>query len=157
MKINLKTKNKEETIKLGVLISKFLNKGDVITLSGDLGAGKTTFVKGIGEGLGVKDEINSPTFNILKCYFVKPLPLYHIDAYRLEDVSSENKNIGLEEVIDGDGVCVIEWPMFIKEFIDASVTLDITIHTVDENNRNFVIETKNEKHYEKLFAYLRSL
>ncbi len=87
MKVELITNSKEETISLGKELSNYLFKGDVLLLKGDLGAGKTTFVKGIGLGLGIKDEINSPTFNILKCYFNKPLPLYHIDAYRLEDVS----------------------------------------------------------------------
>ncbi len=154
MKIELFTNKKEETISLGEEISRFLVKGDVLLLKGDLGAGKTTFVKGVGQGLGIKDEINSPTFNILKCYFNKPLPLYHIDAYRLEDVSSENKNIGLDEVIDGDGICVIEWPMFIKEFIDFKKTLDVTIHSINENKRNIIIETKNEEHFKKLFDFL---
>lgn len=157
MKIKLITNNKEETISLGKKISNYLIKGDVLLLKGDLGAGKTTFVKGVGLGLGIKDEINSPTFNILKCYFNKPLPLYHIDAYRLEDVSSENKNIGLEEVIDGDGVCVIEWPMFIEEFIDFNKTLDITIHSIDDNKRSISFETNNDDHFKKLYSFLETI
>lgn len=157
MRIEVLTNSKDETIILGKKISNYLVKGDVLLLKGDLGAGKTTFVKGIGLGLGIKEEINSPTFNILKCYFNKPLPLYHIDAYRLEDVSSENKNIGLEEVIDGDGVCVIEWPMFIEEFIDFNKSLDITIHSIEENKRSITFETKNDKHFEKLFGFMETL
>jgi tRNA threonylcarbamoyladenosine biosynthesis protein TsaE len=157
MKIELITNNKEETISLGKKISNYLIRGDVLLLKGDLGAGKTTFVKGVGLGLGIKDEINSPTFNILKCYFNKPLPLYHIDAYRLEDVSSENKNIGLEEVIDGDGVCVIEWPMFIEEFIDFNKTLDITIHSIDDNKRSISFETNNDDHFKKLYSFLETI
>lgn len=157
MKIELITNSREETILLGEKIAKLLSKGDVLLLKGDLGAGKTTFVKGVGIGLGIEDEINSPTFNILKCYFKKPLSLYHIDAYRLEDVSPENKNIGLEEVIEGDGVCVIEWPMFIEEFIDFSKTLDITIHSIGDNKRSITIETKNDEHFKKLFSFLETL
>lgn len=157
MKVELFTNSREETISLGKEITKFLIKGDVLLLKGDLGAGKTTFVKGVGLGLGIDDEINSPTFNILKCYFKKPLPLYHIDAYRLEDVSPENKNIGLEEVIEGDGICVIEWPMFIEEFIDFSKTLDITIHSVNDSKRSIVFETKNDKQFKKLFDFLETL
>lgn len=146
--------SKEETISFGVKISSFLVKGDVITLNGDLAAGKTTFVKGVGKGLGIKDEINSPTFNILKCYFNKPLPLYHIDAYRLEDVNEENKNIGLEEVIYGDGVCLVEWPQFIKEFLDFNTLLSVEIKVIDENKREFIFSTNNDEHYEKLFNFL---
>lgn len=157
MKVELFTNSRDETISLGKEITKFLDKGDVLLLKGDLGAGKTTFVKGVGLGLGIVDEINSPTFNILKCYFKKPLSLYHIDAYRLEDVSPENKNIGLEEVIEGDGICVIEWPMFIEEFIDFSKTLDITIHSINDSKRSIVFETKNDKQFKKLFDFLETL
>src|SRR5574344_804081 len=118
MKIQKKTHSKEETIKLGKLISGFLSRGSIITLTGDLGAGKTTFTKGVGAGLGIEDDINSPTFNILKCYFHKPLSLYHIDAYRLEDVAPVQKNIGLEEVIEGDGVCLIECSSVVYVFVN---------------------------------------
>ena len=150
---NIKTNTKEETLELGKKLSNFLFKGSVVLLCGHLGAGKTTLTKGIGKGLGVEEEINSPTFNILKCYFNKTLNLYHIDAYRLEDVPEENKNIGLEEVIDGDGCAIIEWPQFISEFIDYKKALIITI-TIDENNvRNFKFETENLK-FEGLFAGL---
>ena len=109
MKIKIESCSEENTISLGIKIASLLFKESLILLTGDLGAGKTTFTKGIAKGLNIKDEVNSPTFNILKCYFNKPLNLYHIDAYRLEGVNKENKNIGLEEVIEGDGVCVIEW------------------------------------------------
>ena len=81
MNCELITKSKEETIELGMKISEKLFPGSVITLNGDLGAGKTTITKGIGKGLGIEEEIISPTFNILKCYFNKKLNLYHIDAY----------------------------------------------------------------------------
>src|SRR5574344_1399629 len=143
MEIKLISKKKEDTIKLGEFIAKFLKAGDVVTLVGDLGAGKTTFVKGVGKGLKIDDDINSPTFNILKCYFNKPLSLYHIDAYRLEGVAPAQKNIGLEEVIEGDGVCLIEWPMFIKEFIPEG-TLNIDIHLVDGDVRLLTISTNNK-------------
>ena len=107
MEKHLISKSLNDTNKIGKLIASCLFKGAVISLDGDLGAGKTTFTKSLGEYLGVKEEISSPTFNILKCYFDGTLPLYHIDAYRLED--GINMDIGLEEVIEGDGVCVIEW------------------------------------------------
>jgi tRNA threonylcarbamoyladenosine biosynthesis protein TsaE len=145
MEIKILSKKREDTIHLGEFIAKSLKVGDVITLVGDLGAGKTTFVKGIGKGLKIDDDINSPTFNILKCYFAKPLNLYHIDAYRLEDVAPENKNIGLEEVIEGDGVCVIEWPMYIKEFLDFKSVLNIDIRIGTNDERNITISSDNER------------
>ncbi len=156
MKIIIISKNVNETISLGEKIAKFLFKGSVITLNGDLGAGKTTFTKGIGKGLNIKEEINSPTFNILKCYFNKNgLNMYHIDAYRLEDVPNENKNIGLEEVIEGDGVTLIEWDKFIKEFIDYDLSLNIEILINEDNTRKFIIESKNNQ-YSMLFEELKN-
>ena len=156
MKIIIISKNVNETISLGEKIAKFLFKGSVITLNGDLGAGKTTFTKGIGKGLNINEEINSPTFNILKCYFNKNnLNMYHIDAYRLEDVPNENKNIGLEEVIEGDGVTLIEWDKFIKEFIDYDLSLNIEILINEDNTRKFIIESKNNQ-YSKLFEELKN-
>ena len=91
MKIKIESCSEENTISLGIKIASLLFKESLILLTGDLGAGKTTFTKGIAKGLNIKDEVNSPTFNILKCYFNKPLNLYHIDAYRLEGVNKENK------------------------------------------------------------------
>ena len=156
MKKIIISKNVNETISLGEKIAKFLFKGSAITLNGDLGAGKTTFTKGIGKGLTIKEEINSPTFNILKCYFNKNgLNMYHIDAYRLEDVPNENKNIGLEEVIEGDGVTLIEWDKFIKEFIDYDLSLNIEILINEDNTRKFIIESKNNQ-YSKLFEELKN-
>ncbi len=99
----------ESTIKLGRKLSNTLSKGDVIALYGDLGSGKTTFTKGIGEGLGVKDprHINSPTFVLIKEYQGR-LPIYHIDLYRLDNLQ-DIEDIAIEEYIYGDGVAIIEW------------------------------------------------
>lgn len=156
MEIKIVSKNKEETLKLGEIIAKNAFIGEIITLSGDLGAGKTILTRGIGKTLGVKEEINSPTFNILKCYFSSSVPLYHIDAYRLEDIPRENKNIGLEEVIEGDGVAIIEWPKFIEEFLNFNDVLNIVI-TINENNeREFNISSKNER-FNSLFKELNEV
>lgn len=150
MELVLKTYKKEETKALGMKIAKVLEPGFVLTLDGDLGAGKTTLTQGIGKGLGIDDNINSPTFNILKCYFVGRLPLYHIDAYRLED--HINDDIGLEEVIQGDGVCVIEWSHFIENMIFEP--LKIVINRIDDNTREFIFSSNYSK-YEKVFEVLR--
>ena len=113
MEIVYLSKGLLDTEKLANLIANNIFCGAVLSLDGDLGAGKTTFTKSFAQTLGIKEKVSSPTFNILKCYFGGRLPLYHIDAYRLED--GTNANIGLEEVIEGDGVCIIEWGKFIQE------------------------------------------
>ena len=100
------SKSKEETIEFGKSLIPFLFRGSVITLTGDLGAGKTTLSSGIAKGLNITDKVSSPTFNIMKCYFHGTLPLYHIDAYRLEE--GTNKDLGLEEFIEGNGICLIK-------------------------------------------------
>ena len=152
MEIRFKSYSKEETVQLGELISKFVFPGSVLTLTGDLGAGKTTFTSGVAKGLGVEEKVSSPTFNIMKCYFKAKMPLYHIDAYRLEE--GTNKVLGLEEFIEGDGVCLIEWPNFIEELINTYLTLNIEIHHIDLNTREFIISTKNNN-YNNLFEALK--
>ncbi len=104
----------EETRRAGALLAPLLLPGDVIALRGDLGAGKTTFVGGVAKALGAKDDVISPTFNIMKCYFDARPSLYHIDAYRLE---GQMIDIGLDEAIEGDGVSFIEWPDYIRPLI----------------------------------------
>ena len=102
------TKKAEETKKLGSLLAEKLVCGDIVSLYGGLGAGKTVFAKGIAEGLGIKEEIVSPTFTILKEYYGRE-KLYHFDLYRIED-EEELEHIGFYEYLGRDGICVIEWP-----------------------------------------------
>ncbi len=127
-------------MKLARKLGERLQAGDVLTLEGDLGAGKTTFTKGLGQGLDVKRTINSPTFTIVKEYEGR-LPLYHIDAYRLED---SEEDIGFEEYFQGDGVTVVEWAQFIQEYLPER-RLDLTITYLDESGR--FIEGKTEDAY----------
>lgn len=150
MEIVYLSKKLEDTEKLAKVISKNLFAGSVLSLDGDLGAGKTTFTKSLAEGLDIKEKVSSPTFNILKCYFEGRLPLYHIDAYRLED--GMNADIGLEEVIEGDGVCIIEWGKFIQELIYQPLEIKITI--LDNNARQFVIINTYTK-YEKIMETIK--
>lgn len=133
-----------ETAQLGEKIGHLLQPGALLTLSGDLGAGKTTLTKSIGKALGVKKVINSPTFTILKTYYGR-YPLYHIDAYRLEGISQD---LGFDEVFEDDGVCVIEWPHFIEEQLPKE-RLQIEIHRIDEEKRLFIIQGIGET-YEKI-------
>ena len=152
MKCSFKTFSKEETIELGKNLVPYFFQGSVITMTGDLGAGKTTLSSGIAQGLGIKEKVSSPTFNIMKCYFNAKLPMYHIDAYRLEE--GTNKDLGLEEFIEGNGVCLIEWPNFISDKIDFDSSLNIEILHSGNDVRTFNI-TSNNKMYEQLFAYLK--
>ncbi len=151
MKVEILLNSEQETLKLASEFVLHLEKNSVITVNGNLGAGKTVFAKGLGKGLKIQGEITSPTFNILKCYFDGSMPFYHIDAYRLED--STNCDIGLEEVIDGDGICYIEWPKFIDYLICES--LNIKIEILSENKRQFIFESESEK-YQKALEFLRS-
>lgn len=98
----------DETIALGRSIAATLRRGDVLALCGDLGAGKTHFVKGLAAGLDAQSGVTSPTFTLIHEYRGGRLPLYHFDFYRLED-EDEALKIGLDEYLDGDGVSVIEW------------------------------------------------
>ena len=123
-----------ETIEIGKKIGSILNKGDVVLLDGDLSAGKTTLTKGIGEALGVKRVINSPTFTIVKDYSGN-IRLYHLDLYRLNGL---NNDFDLEEYIESDGVCVIEWPNQVRELIPDDY-LKVELKRIDENKREINI------------------
>ena len=109
-------KNEDDTRALGLRIAEALESGDVVALIGDLGTGKTALTKYIAEGLGVAEEIISPTFTIVKEYRSGRLPLYHFDVYRLGS-GEELLDIGAEEMLDGDGVCVIEWADIVADVL----------------------------------------
>lgn len=136
MKKRIELSSPDATKSLGEKLASHFQPGDVVTLSGDLGAGKTTLCNGIGKGLGVGIEVISPTFNILRCYFDGRIPLYHIDAYRLE---GENIEIGLDEAIEGDGVCLIEWPDFIAPLLPDEL-LKVEIRHMGGDKRELTFE-----------------
>ena len=129
--MELKISSLQETNDLGYKLGKLLQTNDVITLSGDLGAGKTTLTKAIGKALNIKKAINSPTFTILKTYHGDKT-LNHIDAYRLENGSQD---LGFEELFD-DGITIIEWPQFMSEYLPEE-RLEISIKRLDEEERLF--------------------
>lgn len=131
------SKSVEDTTRLAIKVAGRLFPGAVITLEGPLGSGKTTFVGGVAQGLDIHERVISPTFNILKCYFEARLPMFHIDAYRLENRDSE---LGLEEFIEGSGVTLIEWPVYIKSLIPPQ-RLNILIEPIDEQSRRFIFES----------------
>lgn len=126
--------NREATIDLGRRLAPLLAAGDVLVLNGDLGAGKTTFTKGVAAGLGINQTIKSPTFTIIREYQDGRLPLYHMDIYRLENGGAED--LGLEEYFDGDGVSMVEWAQFIADDLpDEYLSLNFT-RTDTENERH---------------------
>ena len=138
------SKSQEETIELGYKLAKLLNKGSIITLKGDLAGGKTTFTKGIGKALNIKQIINSPTFNILKIY-EGDLPLYHIDAYRLESCCYY---LGISEYED-EVIMVIEWPEYYKDFLPSEY-LEISFKYIDDNTREISFEAHGSKYIKVL-------
>lgn len=140
-KLNLIANSPEETKALALKFSNALKSQDVILLHGNLGAGKTTFVKGLAEGLNIKETVKSPTFNIVKCYFSGRIPFFHIDAYRLED---SRYDIGLDEYIEGDGICAIEWAKFI-DYLLPEECIEITIEGEGDSSRKIEIKGNEEQ------------
>lgn len=138
----------EHTHRFAAQLAALLQPGDVLTLVGDLGAGKTTFTQGLAVGLGITERVNSPTFTIIKEYQGR-LPLYHMDVYRL----SGDEDLGFEEYFAGDGVTVIEWPSMIVDFLPEHL-LEIEITAVSEGERSIRITPYGER-YEQLCKELR--
>ena len=121
--------------------------GSTFCLTGDLGAGKTTLVRGIARALNIKSVVQSPTFNIMKVYFDGDRPLIHIDAYRLADV---NTDIGLDEYIGYEtGITVIEWPEFIKDLIPENA-IEVNIKHAEGDTRNITIKSDDKEFMEGL-------
>lgn len=106
----------KDTYELGEKIGKMAKPGMVISLTGDLGVGKTVFTQGLAKGLGIEEPVNSPTFTIVQVYEEGRLPLYHFDVYRIGDIE-EMDEIGYEDYFYGEGVCLIEWADLIREIL----------------------------------------
>ena len=128
----VKLNSEADTRSLGLEIADALEPGDVVALTGDLGTGKTALTKYIAEGLGVKEEISSPTFTIIKEYKSGRLPLYHFDVYRLGS-GNELLDTGAEELLDGDGACVIEWADIVADVLPAD-SLIVSLNYGDSEN-----------------------
>lgn len=112
----IETNSPQETKELGKKMAERAKPGDVFTLVGDLGVGKTVFTQGIAEGLGIDEPVNSPTFTIVQEYESGRMPFYHFDVYRIGD-PEEMDEIGFDDYIYGDGLCLIEWADLIEEIL----------------------------------------
>ena len=109
----------KDTFEFGRMMGEKIKPGTVITLTGDLGVGKTVFAKGLAKGLGVTEPVVSPTFTIVQEYREGRYPLFHFDAYRIED-SEEMFEIGFDEYLNSEGICLIEWAVNIKDMLPES-------------------------------------
>ena len=134
------TKTSEETIELGYKIGQKLKKGNILAMQGTLAAGKTTITKGIAKALEITDTITSPTFCLISEYYGK-MPLYHMDVYRLEG-SEDFENLGTEDMLYGDGVCIIEWSEKIMDSLPKE-TIIINIQPQDDGSRKIQISNWN--------------
>jgi len=140
----MNTTNSEETSRFATRLAEILQPGDVIALEGDLGAGKTTFTKGLAKGLEIKKTVNSPTFTIIKEYKGR-LPLYHMDVYRVADAFED---LGFDEYFEGDGVTVVEWAHLIEEQLPSEL-LTIYLYHEGQEQRKIVLVPKGIR-YEQL-------
>lgn len=123
--MKIETFSAEETYALGKKLGSEAKPGDVLTLIGDLGVGKTVFTQGFADGLGITEPISSPTFTIVQVYEEGRLPFYHFDVYRIGDIE-EMDEIGYEDYFYGQGVTLIEWSELIQEFLPGHFT-EVTI------------------------------
>ena len=139
--------NLQQTNCIGKIIGKNTEKGTVICLDGDLGAGKTTLTQSIAKGLEIDEYITSPTFNIIKEYDGR-LKLFHMDVYRINDII-EMIDLGYEEYIYSDGVCIIEWSDKIKEILPENRINMRLLRGKEENERTFHIDGKGSS-FEKI-------
>lgn len=145
------THNEEETKNLAKRIAQLLKPNMTLLLEGQLGAGKTTFTKGVAEELGIKRIIKSPTYTLIKEYTDGRLPLYHMDLYRMEDM--EDEDLGLEEYFYGEGVTLVEWGSFMEEDLPKEhLKILISVNSETEE-REITIEAKG-KDYEAILERL---
>ena len=140
----IETRSAKETYQLGVDLGKKACKGQVFTMVGDLGVGKTVFTQGLAEGLGITEPISSPTFTIVQEYRNGRLPLFHFDLYRIHD-EDELFEAGCEEYIYGEGVSIIEWADLCWGIIpDDAIVINIA-YTANEGERIYELSGKDEE------------
>lgn len=136
--------NDQQTEQLGLLLAEQLKEPTIVLLHGELGAGKTTFTKGIAKGLNITQIIKSPTYTLVRSYETGRMPLHHFDVYRLEDCGSEG--LGFEDYFEQNGICVIEWSQFIQDILPSEV-IEVSIERLlgQENVREIIIKSKGKR------------
>lgn len=135
MGIRLATDNADETRELGSTLAAILQPGDVVSLTGEPGAGKTSFVQGVGRGLGVTQKVVSPTFTLVREYDGAALRLYHLDVYRLTRLQ-DVIDLGFEEMVDAGGVTVVEWGDVIEGLLDGNyLQIEFTVPHIESDSR----------------------
>ena len=149
MNYKFTSKSVEDTLYLAQNIESEKFPGMVICLNGDLGSGKTVFVKGFASALGIDDNITSPTFTIVKEYLNGEMPLYHMDVYRIDD----NQDFGVEDYFNKEGVSIIEWSELIQDRLPEE-RLEINFKIIDENTRILVFKPFGEQYEELCDAVL---
>ena len=140
----------EDTMEIAENIESEKFPGMIICLNGELGSGKTVFVKGFAKALGITDTVTSPTFSLVKEYMDGEMPLYHMDVYRLDDT---NNNIGITDYFNKDGVCIVEWPEMIQDQLPEE-RLDVKIKVVDDETRVLVFTPYGQQYEDLLTAVL---
>jgi tRNA threonylcarbamoyladenosine biosynthesis protein TsaE len=139
--VDLRSSGEEDTLEIARALGAVLMRGDVVALTGDLGAGKTVFCKGVGESLGVSpDRIVSPSFTIVTEH-KGIVPLYHVDAYRFT-CEREAADIGLEEILNGDGICLVEWAEKIVSIL-PKYSINIKFHFLEEEERRLCVAAED--------------
>ena len=149
MDYKITSRSIEDTMELAENIESEKFPGMIICLDGELGSGKTVFVKGFAKSLGLEENITSPTFNIVKEYVSGEIPLYHMDVYRLEN---GDDSIGFNDYFNSDGVTIIEWAELIEDILPEE-RLDIKFKVLDENTRIIKLTPHGEK-YEDIVNYV---
>ena len=142
----IETHDPEETFEVGRTIGMNAKPGQIYTLTGDLGVGKTVFTQGVAAGLGITEPVNSPTFTIIQEYEAGRLPFYHFDVYRIGDLE-EMEEIGYDDYFFGQGICLIEWAELIEEILPEK-RIEVTIEKDLERGfeyRKITIEERGEK------------
>ena len=142
----IETHDPEETFEVGRKIGMNAKPGQIYTLTGDLGVGKTVFTQGVAAGLGITEPVNSPTFTIIQEYKDGRLPFYHFDVYRIGDLE-EMEEIGYDDYFFGQGICLIEWAELIEEVLPEK-RIEVTIEKDLEKGfeyRKITIEERGEK------------
>lgn len=145
------TKSAAETERIGALLGQKLERGMVVVLTGELGAGKTAFARGVARGLGVRDPVTSPTFTLIQEYTGR-LPLYHFDVYRLQE-PGELADLGYDEYLEGDGVCLIEWGDLVRELLPPTY---LEVHLSGRDTTRFLTFIPRGGRYEKLVEELKA-